>query len=167
MSPKPAPAGIGITVEDAGVIARAPASDAVARAVAVEQLAHDTDTTAAELDRAIAHAPDDPSLRLAQVWMELRRDRWDRAVEHATVGLTRETLPYRRAQLLLWGSRAAFAAGNDERGTAWRRELAALDASGQGVAYLQAYGRRDEGKPASAFRRRPTANLTLLEAGYG
>jgi hypothetical protein len=161
------PSGIGITVDEDGVLARAPASDAVARAVAVEQLRHDTEETAAALERAIELAPDDPSLRLAQVWCELRRDRWPRAVEHATAGLTRETLPYRRAQLLLWGSRAAMAAGDAPRAQAWRRELATLPAGAQGVAYLQAYGRRDEAKPATAFRRRPTANLTLLEAGYG
>lgn len=104
------------------------------------------------------------ALRLAQLWLELRRDQWARAVEHAVAGLANETLPYRRAQLLLWGARAAMAAGDGAR--AWRRELAALDAGAHGVAYLQSYGRRDEAKPASAFRRRPTSNLTLLEAGY-
>jgi hypothetical protein len=162
---QPVPAGIGITVDDDGIIARAPASDAVARAIAVEQLRHDTDATAAELEKAIELAPGDPSLRLAQLWLELRRGRWARAIEHATVGLTRETLPYRRAQLLLWGSRAALAADDPAKARAWRTELLAMPAT-DSVAYLQAYARRDEPKPASAFRRRPTANLTLLEAGY-
>ena len=164
---QPVPAGIGITVDDDGAIARSPASDHVARAVAIEQLHHDTEQTAAELERAIELAPDDPSLRLAQLWLELRRERWGRAVEHAVAGLARETLPYRRAQLLLWGARAAMAAGDPSRAAAWRADLAALPAGAHGVAYLQTYGRRDEAKPAAAFRRRPTANLTLLEAGYG
>ena len=162
---QPVPAGIGVTVADDGALARAPASDAVARAIAVEQLHHDTDTTAAEIERAIAAAPTDPSLRRAQLWLELRRSRWARAVEHAEVGLRHESVPYRRAQLLLWGARAAMAADEPARARAWRGELAALD-DVQGVGYLQAYGKRDEGKPVSAFRRRPTANLTLLEAGY-
>lgn len=164
---QPVPAGIGISIDDDGEIARSPASDHVARAVAVEQLHHDTEQTAAALEQAIAHAPDDPSLRLAQLWLELRRDRYGRAVEHAVAGLARESLPYRRAQLLLWGARAAMAAGDPERAAGWRTELAALPPGAHGVAYLQTYGRRDEARPASAFRRRPTANLTLLEAGYG
>ncbi|HUQ05883.1 MAG TPA: C45 family autoproteolytic acyltransferase/hydrolase [Kofleriaceae bacterium] len=162
----PVPAGIGITVDDDGGITRAPASDHVARAIGLEQLHHDTEQTAAELDRAIELAPRDPSLRLAQLWLELRRERWARAVDHASAGLAHETLPYRRAQLLLWGARAAMAAGDGDRAVSWRRELAALDANAHGVAYLQSYARRDETKPAAAFRRRPTANLTLLEAGY-
>ncbi len=160
----PMPAGFGVTVADAGSLPRSPASDAVARALTIEHRGHDTAAMAAELDRAIAEAPADPSLRLAQLWLELRRDAWPRAVEHASAGLGHETLPYRRAQLLLWGARAAMAAGNQPRAVEWRAELAAL--RGEGVPHLQAFGRRDETKAPRAFRRRPTASLALLEASY-
>ena len=120
---------------------------------------------AAALERAIAAAPADPSLRLAQLWLELRRGAWARAVEHAVTGLAHETLPYRRAQLLLWGARAAIASGDPVRARGWRVELAML--SGDGVPFLQELGRKDEPKPVSAFQRKPTMHLTLLEASYG
>lgn len=160
----PPPPGLGVTVDDAGEVARSPASDAVAQALAIEQTSHDAAAIAVELDRAIALAPDDPSLRLARLWHELRGERWAAAREHARAGLGHEVVPYRRAQLLLWGARAAAAADDDAQARTWRDELATL--TGDGVAHLQAYGRRDAGRPGRAFRRRPAVHLTLLEASY-
>ena len=159
----PPPAGLGVTVDDGGALPRAPASDAVATALAIEQSTHDHAATAAALDRAIAAAPTDPSLRLAQLWAEMRRGEWARAADQAAAGLDHERLPYRRGQLLLWGSRAAVAAGQDARARIWRAELATL--RGAGVAYLQAQGMRDETRPARQFLRRPSLNLFMLDAG--
>ena len=164
-SGQPAPAGFGVTLDDAGTLPRSPASDHVAQALAIDQATHDGEAMAAALERAIAAAPADPSLRLAQLWIELRRGAWARAVEHAVTGLAHETLPYRRAQLLLWGARAAIASGDPVRARSWRAELATL--SGDGVPFLQELGKKDEPKPASAFQRKPTMHLTLLEASYG
>ncbi len=160
----PAPAGLGITVTDDGELPRSAGSDATAAALTIEQSTHDDDASAAALDRAIAAAPSDPSLRLAQLWVEMRRGGWARGADHAAAGLALETLPYRRGQLLLWGSRAAAAAGQTARVGIWRAELGTL--RGAGVPYLQALGRVDETRSVAAFRRRPAANLFMLEAGY-
>ncbi len=161
----PPPAGLGVTIADAGARPRSPASDHVARAIAIDQQHHDTEAMAVELERALAAAPGDPSLHLAMLWLSLRRGSFARAIDHATSALTRETLAYRRAQLLLWGARAAVVAGNPSLASQWRTELASL--RGDGVSYLQAFGKKDERKPADAFRRKPVIHLTLLEASYG
>lgn len=159
------PAALGITVTAAGTRPRSPASDAVARAVAIDQERHDTDAMTTELEAAVTLAPTDPSLHLALLWLSLRREQWSKALAHATAGLAHETLPYRRAQLLLWGARAATVAADPARALAWRTELAAL--RGDGVPFLQAFGEKDAAKPVAAFRRKPVVHLTLLEASYG
>jgi hypothetical protein len=160
----PVPAGMGVTVEDAGALARHPASDAVAAALAIDQQSHDSDAMAAEIERAVAAAPADPSPHTAMMWLEMRRGGWMRAVAHAESALDVETLPYRRGQLYLWGARAAAAAGDTARADRWRAALAAL--GGDGLQFLQQKGARDAGKPAAAFHRKPVIHLTLLEASY-
>jgi hypothetical protein len=160
----PPPSNLGITITEAGTRPRSPASDAVARALAIDQAGHDTEAMATELERALALAPSDPSLHLALLWLSLRRGSWSRALDHAAAGLALETLPYRRAQLLLWGARAALAAGDAARARAYRTELASL--RGDGVPFLQAFATRDATKPTAAFRRKPVIHLALLEASY-
>lgn len=161
---QPVPAGLGVTVEDAGALPRSPASDAVAQMLAIDQQSHDGAAITVELERAIAAAPDDPSLRLAMVWYELRRGAFARAAAHAETGLARETIPYRRGQLLLWGARAATAAADPTRASRWRTDLAAL--RGDGIPFLQHLSARDADRPAAAFHRKPTVHLTLLDASY-
>jgi hypothetical protein len=161
---QPVPAGLGVTLEDAGGFARHGASDAVAQALAIDQTTHDGQAMTAEIERAIAASPDDPSLRLAMTWLELRRRGWSQATAQAARGLARETLPYRRGQLLLWGARAAIAAGDPTRAATWRGELATL--RGDGVPFLQQLAARDEHKPPTAFHRPPTIHLQLLDASY-
>jgi hypothetical protein len=151
-------------VSAVGSVARSSAADAVAEALRIEQSTHDRDAIVAALDRAIAVAPTDPSLRLAQVWSEMRRGRWMSAADHAAAGLAGESLPYRRGQLLLWGARAAAAAGQHARVSSWRAELGAV--RGTGVHYLQAQGRADERRPVTEFQRRPSANIFMHEATY-
>ncbi len=84
-----------------------PATLHVRDAVRVFEHSHDLPTARASLDRAIAAAPDDPSLRLAAAWLalEARADR--ESIEHVRAGLAMETEPYRRGQLLVCGARAA------------------------------------------------------------
>ena len=76
-------------------------------AVRVFEHAHDLPAARTGIDRAIAAAPDDPSLRLAAAWLalEARADR--EALDHVRAGLAIETEPYRRGQLLVCGARAA------------------------------------------------------------
>jgi hypothetical protein len=157
-----APAGLGVTVDDAFALPRHPAADAVARAQIVEHEHHDPEATAAALAAAIELAPGDPSLRLAMTWVELRRRRWSAAREQAALGLARERLPYRRGQLLLWGARAALAAGDAAQAATWRSELANL--AGKGVDALQAEALRDVARGPRAARRKPVVNLIMHDA---
>ena len=60
---------------------------------------HDVATARAEIERAVAIDPDDPSLRLAAAWLALADGAPDRARDHAQAGLARETESYRREQL--------------------------------------------------------------------
>jgi len=106
------------------------------------------------IDRAVAAAPEDPSLRLAATWLALEAGAADRAISHARAGLAHETEPYRRGQLLLWGARAADRC-EEKLARRWRDELAALH--GDGVGELQAQTRR-------RHRGAPRVNLMMADA---
>jgi hypothetical protein len=67
-----------------------------------------------------------------------------------------ETDPYRRAQLFLWGARAA-ATQDPALARRWRDELAHLDPRAPGVDELQARGKRKHGG-------RPHVNLMMVDA---
>jgi len=159
---QPMPSTLGITVDDAGSLPRQAATDAVAEALAIDQSTHDATAMAAALGRAIDAAPRDPSLRLAMTWSAMRRDRWADAVAQARIGLAHETLPYRRGQLLLWGARAAAAAGQAEQASLWRDALATVE--DVDVAPLRRAAEADASRAPRSFRRRPTSNLFMLEA---
>ena len=85
----------------------APATLHVREAARAYEHDHDVPAARAAIERAVAIAPDDPSLRLSAAWLALADGASDRAVIHVHAGLTEEVEPYRRGQLLLWGSRAA------------------------------------------------------------
>ncbi len=84
-----------------------PATLHVREAVRVFEQSHDVAAARGSVERAIAIAPDDPSLRLAAAWLALEGGVHDRAVIHVHAGLSLETEPYRRGQLLAVGARAA------------------------------------------------------------
>jgi hypothetical protein len=115
---------------------------------------HDVAAAHAALERAVAAAPEDPSLRLAAIWLALEAGAIDRAIGHAHVGLAYEICAYRRGQLLLWGARAADR-GDEKLARRWRDELAALQ--GEGLGELQAQARR-------RHRGAPRANLMMVDA---
>jgi hypothetical protein len=139
-----------------------------AAVVREEQTSHDPHAIAVSLERAIAAAPDDPSLRLGATRTHLRRGDAGRALAHARAGLVRETLPYRRGQLLLWGARAALTARDEEAASTMWTELDRLAAQGDAaVAELQASSKRDRAKPGQwrgPRARKPDANLFLMDA---
>ena len=130
------------------------ASQHVHEATRAYEAEHDVVAARAAIERAIACAPEDPSLRLAAAWLAMEAGAADRAVIHIHAGLAHEAEPYRRGQLLLWGARAA-----DRRDVAlarrWRDELAAL--RGDGLGELQAAARR-------RHRGVPHANLMMVDA---
>lgn len=154
----------GIAVEPAEVpgAGRGAATAHVVAAIREEQSSHDPRAIGAALERAIAAAPDDPSLRLAAAWTHLRRGDAGRALAHVRAGLVRETLAYRRGQLLLWGARAAIAARDPEAATTFWDELDRL--TGADTAELRALGRADRDRPRRWRTRRPDAHLFMLDA---
>jgi len=93
----------------------------------------------------------------------MRRGDLARALGHAHAGLAHERAPYPRAQLLLWGARAAAATGDAAQASAWRLELEGL--VGEGVIELQAKARADLRRPPRRWRRRrPVVNLFMMDA---
>lgn len=115
---------------------------------------HDVATARGALERAARHDPGDPSLHLGALWLALEDGDHAAAVAHARAGLAAETEPYRRGQLLLWGTRAAR--GTDRALAArWAGELTSL--RGDGVDELQAELHR-------RGRRRPLVNLQMADA---
>ncbi len=116
------------------------------------EASHDVPATRAALERAVVAAPTDPSLRLAAAWLAMGAGARDVAVDHVHAGLAHERDDLRRAQLLLWGARAAT---DKVTATRWRAELAAM--SGPDVADCQAAAlRRHSGKPH--------VNLMMMDA---
>ena len=138
---------------------------------------HDVAAARAAIEQAVIAAPEDPSLRLSAVWLALEdgarglagaplagtllagtasgrgnRAAAERAVVHARIGLLHERDTYRRAQLLLWGSRAARRV-DPAQSMAGLAELEMLT----GVDELHAAARR-------RWRGKPHVNLLMADA---
>lgn len=106
---------------------------------------HDIPAARAAIERAVACAPEDPSLRIIAAWLALDQRDHAAAIAHVGAGLAHETEPYRRGQLLLWGSRAAVKI-DSALARRWKTELGAL--SGHGLDELSARAaQRHDGKP--------------------
>ncbi|CAN5333389.1 hypothetical protein BH11MYX1_BH11MYX1_30380 [soil metagenome] len=114
--------------------------------------AHDVASTLGALERAVTAAPDDPSLRMPAAWLALEHGQPVRALVHVEAGLETEADPYRRGQLLLWGSRIAKRVGDASRATRWFDELERL-----GIAELTTAAQR-------SFRGKPRVNLMMADA---
>lgn len=125
----------------------------VHEATRVYEGSHDVLAARSALDRAIGGDPTDPSLRLAAAWLALEDDDPASAVAHVHTGLAHETESHRRAQLLLWGARAA-ATGDRLLAEQWQDELASL--TGPHVGALQAVARDPHA--------RPRVNLVMVDA---
>src|SRR5262249_22809151 len=131
------------------------ATDHVHAAARAYEASHDVATARAELEHAVACAPDDPSLRLSAAWLALEGGAPDRAVVHVHAGLAHEHDASRRGQLLLWGARAARRAGDAALARRWCEELDALP--GGELDELRAKARR-------RWRGRPKVNLMMADA---
>jgi hypothetical protein len=97
------------------------------RAVSLDGLGAPRSEIAACLERAVALDPGEPSYRLLAGAHALKSGDAARALEHFAAGLARERGPFPRAQLLLWASRAARAAGRGSEADAFADELARLE----------------------------------------
>jgi hypothetical protein len=74
------------------------------------------------------------------MWLALEAKAPEHAVVHARVGLRHERDAYRRAQLLLWGARAARRVDAAQAST-WHAELEAMPGT-DGVDEIQAAARK-------------------------
>ena len=101
-----------------------PAMEAFVEAVRVDVGTHDKPAASAAIERAVALAPADASLRLLAGGLALRLGRIVDARVHFEAGLDTERAPFRRGQLLLWASRAADVAGDAPRAADLRSQLA-------------------------------------------
>jgi hypothetical protein len=92
-------------------------------AARLEQISADEDAVEAALGRALALAPDDPSLRQLAGGLALRAGRFDDAIEHLEAAMESERSTFRIAELHRWASRAARWAGRSGRAREHRRDL--------------------------------------------
>ena len=132
---------------------QSPAIRALHEAARAYEGSHDVPAARAAIEKAVAAAPEDPSLRLSAVWLSLEARSPEHAVVHARIGLQHERDAYRRGQLLLWGSRAARRVDHAQSRT-WGAELDAMP-SADGVDELQA---------AAKKRWRGAVHLNLMMA---
>lgn len=116
----------------------------------------------AMIEQAIELQPDDPSYRFLAGTLRLRTPDRAAALAHFERGLATETIPLRRGQLLLWGSRAADATGDPARASALRAELLAMDHDSL-VAH-RARARAEDRRPYDLDKRRIEINLLLNDA---
>ncbi len=136
------------------VAPHAPATRHVHDAARAYEASHDVKAARTAIERAVAADPDDPSIRLIATWLALEDGMHDRAMIHVHAGLALETEPYRRGQLLLWGSRAARTI-DPPQARRWKDALAHL--SGEGIDELRARSR-------DKYRGRPHPNLMMVDA---
>ncbi len=146
----------GFTAEEAPdfVAPHASATRHVHDAARAYEVSHDVKAARTAIERAVAAAPDDPSIRLIATWLALEDRMPDRAMIHVHAGLAHETEPYRRGQLLLWGSRAARVV-DPALARRWKAELGRL--TGDGLDELQARSR-------DLRRGLPRPNLMMVDA---
>lgn len=129
----------------------------------IENATHNFAAVLGELEKAIARDPDEGCYRFVAGTIELRLGSPELALRHFDHALKHETIPYRRGQSLLWGSRAAASAGSRERAAELRDELYEL--RGPYLDDLQAMARSDAThiKPKS-WTGKVTPDLLLIDA---
>jgi len=131
-------------------------------ATCLDRQSHDWRAALRELERAVELAPRDPSYRFLAGVLRLRTPNTTSALRHFSAGLDRERAPYRRAQLLLWGARAAEACDQTETARAWRDELLAM--TGNQLSELRSAARADQTRRYDVRKRRIDINLLLVDA---
>lgn len=115
------------TPADAPYDATSPALAAYVDAVRFESQGGRWSEVEAAVLQALRHAPEDPGYCLLAGGHALRRGEFGSALAHFEQGLRFEGAEFPRAQLLLWGSRAAHAADEPGRARELRAELLALE----------------------------------------
>ncbi|MFC1707461.1 C45 family autoproteolytic acyltransferase/hydrolase [Planctomycetota bacterium] len=106
----------------------------------------------AHLEQAVALVPREPTYRFLAGMVLLKEGEADIALDYFTHGLLNEQAPFRRGQLLLWGSRAAHLGGAASRAADMRREL--LNLSHPHLAEYQEAATAEERTPFPRWRLR-------------
>jgi tetratricopeptide (TPR) repeat protein len=83
---------------------------------------HDPAQTLEMIEQAVSLAPSDPTYRFMAGVLQLRQGEWDVALEHLSTASQQTNPAFRQVQTLLWGARAADAAGKPELAKQWRHE---------------------------------------------
>lgn len=138
-----------------------PARVAYVEVVRLESQGGARSDVAAAVARAVELAPTQPSYRLLAGGHALRAREWARALAHFEEGLRHETSPFHRAQLLLWGSRAAELCGERGRARELRGELVGLRGQ-EHVADFAAQAERENLRPLSGRRLRKVDPLAIF-----
>lgn len=130
-----------------------PAQAAYADAVRFESQGGQWSEVEGAVLKALRHAPEEPSYCLLAGGHALRRGEFRAAFDHFEQGLRFERAPFPRAQLLLWGSRAAHVAEEPGRARELRAELLSLE--GEFLADFKAEAEREALRPVrrSRFKR--------------
>jgi hypothetical protein len=150
----PADAGIRAKLREDLVAPHDEAVRLVHEAARAYEGKHDVATARDAIERAVALAPDDPSLRLSAAWLAHASDDLPAAAAQIEAGLALETDVYRRGQLLLWGVRVARTS-DPARAARWSDELTRIDHPL--VDELKAAAKRP-------YRKRPAINLMMADA---
>ena len=132
-------------------------------ATRVDVLHHNPEETGALIQKAVRLDPTAPSYRFMAAMFELRKGHFAKALEHLEVGLEHEQATFRRAQSLLWASRAAHHAGDPGKAKAMRAEIRILN--DPYIDELQEMARKEERKPYSAGKlRKVSYNIMMVDA---
>jgi hypothetical protein len=117
------------------------AFDCFVEALRTEVTTHDHRAVLGHLEEAIEASPDDPSYRFVTGALGLRLGETSRALDHFRVGIERETIEFRRGQLLYWAAQAAAELGEQEQRFAWLRAL--LETEDTALERLRRRARRE------------------------
>ncbi len=130
----------------------------------LEQHAAHPDEIAAELAKAVALAPDDPTYRFLLGAISMRNGNFAEALAEFEQGLRHERGRFSRGQILLWASRAAQAAGECARAEALRQEL--LEVRHALLSGHQAAAKAESTRPRSGRSLLHTPiSVQLVQAG--
>ena len=132
-------------------------------ATRVDVLHHNPAQTGELIRRAVELDPSVPSYRFMAAMLALRGGHFQDALDHLEVSLANEQSPFRRAQGLLWASRAAHHAGQPDKAKAMRAEIRIL--KNPYIAELQDFAEREERKPYPRSKlRKVSYNIMIVDA---
>jgi hypothetical protein len=124
---------------------------------------HDLNAVAGALDLAVEADPDEPVYRFLRGLIALRDGKFAEGSAHLDHALAHEESPFRRAQQLLWSSRAAAILKESDKAALLRSEL--LGMRHPNIGEYQAAAEREQERPYPKRKfKRLVINLSLVDA---